>query len=951
MTDNLKGIEQATQLATTEEAQIHGSPQRNGLILSAGIFVIALVAALLQNTRKPVQELAMLFDSGAYVMSTKYVLTAAQNFMHGMPFESALKSVSETLMLNGPVLPVLGATYFAAIAKEPSLIDMRAPIVLQAVIHATAATTLALAGWRLTGGRKLGLTAGLILAVWPSAVIGAGRFLTETITTLFISAVMLSASYLPKRRTEDRLRLSRAAAFFFGLTTGLLVLTKAALAPAVVLTLVAVFVLILLAKVERSSFITAVLSAVMGALLVIAPWLIFTKIASGEFCLTPKRLPTFNMAAGLNPETDGFSALPETPLVMMFSENDGPGAAAYAFYNLNPGDFYGRMARKPLRLFQYPWNDCRLDFLGIPVALQVITHQVLVVFGFFGLLAFMCLPMSFGPKAEKNRDARDVPSQSISEQPHPELNPAISRNAGSQFEIEPAAAEPGTLSSLLIGIVALMILFGHAAYLPFVADSRYGFTAIPSLILFALWCLSGQRHKRINKTSLIRLGIAAIFIIVAFTLKDTLWRSLFATSTEAMLASTLSLGALFLFIGCMMAVRTLLGTGKSNTTAKVLALLTSYLTLTIVLAASLMGKESPYDWEAKLTDKEELIRIIDLPQSASVENAYILANLKGDWKAARLKINEELIDSEPISLLHLTDNPSLSNDYRTFGYILKTGTDGIAQWRAFKVPNGLLRQGAQNTIALSADKGEARLVGLTGCTVFGGSKRSAAAYTAAPSVNLFSPTNLCRSPLSMEPRLREKLPKSVAGATCIRKSQDIAQKDLSSEPGTQLGQYHIFLLAGGNSAQSEKQVADPIYVDVKPSSKQSSSGNKQIDSVSNYFGDCILPEKAFTASHLRLKLSGEIDCASAVNLQISLNDLRLMQAPVDLACHPSKAGGVGKRPFKTQAIVLSSAIDPKSALAMIKISSDLVPLTVSNLRLELKPLAAPELNLSRKSWY
>ena len=178
MTDNLKGIEQATQLATTEEAQIHGSPQRNGLILSAGIFVIALVAALLQNTRKPVQELAMLFDSGAYVMSTKYVLTAAQNFMHGMPFESALKSVSETLMLNGPVLPVLGATYFAAIAKEPSLIDMRAPIVLQAVIHATAATTLALAGWRLTGGRKLGLTAGLILAVWPSAVIGAGRFLT-----------------------------------------------------------------------------------------------------------------------------------------------------------------------------------------------------------------------------------------------------------------------------------------------------------------------------------------------------------------------------------------------------------------------------------------------------------------------------------------------------------------------------------------------------------------------------------------------------------------------------------------------------------------------------------------------------------------------------------------------------------------------------------------------------
>lgn len=951
MTDNLKGIEQATQLVTAEEAQLNGSSQRSGLILSAGIFVIALVAALLQNTRKPAQELAMLFDSGAYVMSTKYVLTAAQNFMHGMPLESALKSVSETLMLNGPVLPVLGATYFAAIAKEPSLIDMRAPIVLQAVIHAAAATTLALAGWRFTGGRKIGLTAGLILAVWPSAVIGAGRFLTETITTLFISAVMLSASYLPKRRTNDRLHLSRAAAFFFGLTTGLLVLTKAALAPAVVLTLVAIFALILLSKVERRSLISALLTAVMGAFLVIAPWLIFTKIASGEFCLTPKRLPTFNMAAGLNPETDGFSALPETPLVMMFSENDGPGAAAYAFYKLNPGDFYGRMARKPLRLFQYPWNDCRLDFLGIPVALQVITHQIFVVFGFFGLLAFLCLPLGFGAKAANDGNAGDEPSQSISEQPHPELSPAISRTGGSEFEIELAAAEPRTLSSLLIGIVALIILCGHAAYLPFVADSRYGFTAFPSLILFALWCLSGQHQKRISRTKLIKLSIAATFIIMAFTLKDVLWRSLFATSTEAMLASTLSLGALFLFIGCIMAVRTLLGSGKSNTTAKVLALLTSYLTLTIVLAASLMGKESPYDWEAKLTDKEELIRIIDLPQSASVENAYLLANLKGDWRAARLKINEQLIDSEPISLLQLTGNPSLSNDYRTFGYILKTGTDGIDQWRAFKIPDGLLRTGAQNTISLFADRGEGRLVSLTGSTVFGGNNRSAAAYTAAPSVNLFSPTNLCRSPLSMEPRLREKLPKLVTNATCIRKSQDIAQKDLSSEPGTQLGQYHIFLLAGGTAAPPEKPAAVPIYVDVKPATKQSSFGNKQVDSVSNYFGGCILPEKAFSTSHLRVKLSGEIDCASAVCIQISLNDLRLMQAPVNLACHPAKASGTGKRPFKTQAIALSSVVDPKSALAMIKISSDLVPLSVSNLRLELEPLAAPELNLSRKSWF
>ncbi|MBX9951110.1 MAG: hypothetical protein K2Y39_18210, partial [Candidatus Obscuribacterales bacterium] len=790
--------------------------------------------------------------------------------------------------------------------------------------------------------------AGLILALWPSAIIGAGRFLTETITTLFISSVMLSASYLPKLRQDSRLHLSAAAAFFFGLTAGLLVLTKAALAPAVVLTLIAVFALTLLSKVEQRSITRAIVSSALGAFVVIAPWLMFTKVASGEFCLTPKRLPTFNMAAGLNPETDGFSALPETPLVMMFSEDDGPAAAAYAFYSINPGDFYGRMARKPLRLFQYPWNDCRLDLLGMPVALQIVIHQILVVFGFFGLLAYICLPLRIGAKTDR-AGKKIEPSQNVVEQPHPELNPAGSLRTGrGNFEIELAAAEPKTLSSLIVGIAALTILFGHAAYLPFVADSRYGFTAIPSLILFALWCLAGQR---LSNTSLIRLGIAATFIIVAFTLKNDLWRSLFATSTEAMLASTLALGALLLFIGCLMSVRTLLGAGKSNTTAKVLALTMSYLTLTIVLAASLLGKESSYDWESKLTDKEELVRIIDLPKAALIEDAYLLANLRGDWRAARLKVNEELIDSEPVSILQLTGNPGLSNDYRTFGYIFRTGTDGIEQWRAFKIPVGLLKRGAQNTFSIFAAKGEAKQVSLTGSTVFGGSNGAAAACTAAPSLNLFSPTNLCKSPLSVEPRLREKLPKAVASATCVRKSDGIAQKDLSSEPGTQLGQYHIFLLAGKNPVQPQKPAADPIYVDVKKATKQSSSGNKQSDSVSTYFGGCLLPENAFTKSHLRVRLTGEIDCAGAVDLHVSLNDFRLMQAPVDLACHPHKASGTGKRTFKTEAIALSSAIDAKSALAMIKISSDPVPLSVSNLRLELVPLAAPELNLSRKSWF
>ena len=965
MTDNLPGIEEATQLATSEEPQLQVGSKRQAMLFSAGIFVLALAAALLQNTRRPAHDVAMLFDSGAYIMSAKYVLTAFHNFAHGMAFDAAVKSVGETLMLNGPVLPGLGAIYFGSIAREPSLIDMRAPIVLQAILHAISASMLALVGWRFTGGRAIGLSAGILLAVWPSAVIGAGRFLTETISTLFISAVMLSASHLARERKESQLRLSSPAAFIFGATAALLALTKAALAPGVVLTVAAIFLLLLLSKVEKRSFIAALLSSIVGVFLVLAPWLMFTKIASGEFCLTPKRLPTLNMSAGLNPETDGLSALPETPMVTMYSENDGPSAVAYALYTLNPGDFYGRMARKPLRLFQYPWNDCRLDFLGIPVIVQVIAHQILVVFGFFGLLAFVSLPLSFAQRkttAPSTLNETPADNAMLGEQPHPELNRASLVFSDTSMT-NPATAEPQVINSLIIGMASLAIVCGHFAYLPFVADARYGFTAMPSLILLGMWCISGQLKQRISKTSLIRLGIAATFIIVAFSLRDDVWRSLFATSTEAMIASTVSLGALLLFIGCLMAVRTLLGAGKSNATAKVLAFTASYLALTIVLAASMMGKESPYDWESRLADGQELVRIVELPKSASFETAYVLVNLKGDWRSAHLKVNNQTVDAVPVSLLHLTGNPILSNDYRTFGYILKTGTDGIDQWRAFSIPPELLKPGAQNTISIYSQKGETAFASLTGSTIFGDSKKQPnTSDTYAPSIGIFSPTNLCRMPLLSEPRLREKMPKSVARAACVRKVEGSVSQDLSETPGTQFGQYHLFLLAGsgdkfGSREKKEStpsiqvKAFNPIYVNVKAEPVQTRGGVKPEDNASTYNGGCLLPENGFAAPYLRVTLTGEIDCASKVSCKISLDDLRLMQAPVDLACSPARIDGAGKRKFRTQAIALASTVDPKSALAMIKISSDLVPLSVSNLRLELQPFSAPELNLSRKSWF
>ena len=804
----------------------------------------------------------------------------------------------------------------------------------------------------------IGLCAGIVLAIWPAAIVGASRFLTETIATLFVAATVLAASFIPQKRISRQLMLSAPAAFIFGCAAALLLLTKAALTPGTFLTIAGVYLLLFLSRFEKVSFINAVMSTILGFCLVVSPWLTFTKIATGEFCLTPRRLPTFNMAAGLNPETDGLSALPETPMVTMYSEADGPTAVAYALYNLNPGDFYGRMARKPLRLFQYPWNDCRLDVLGLPLVAQIVAHQFLVVFGFFGLMAFVSLPFTLGRRfSAATKLVAQEPSlaePTSSKQPHPELEPTGTASNTTAPEINLTQTEPQVLSVLVIGVACVTIISGHLAYLPFVADSRYGFTAIPCLILLATWCFSGLLKLSSKQTAIVRLFIAASFVILAFSLKDDVWRSLFATSSEAIFASSLTLGALLLFIGCLMAVRTLLGTGKYNASAKVLALTVTYILSTLILAASFLSRENPYDWEARLSDNDELCRIVDIPKlSAPPTNALVLANIKGDWRSARLKVNNQIVESAPTSLLHLTGNTNLINAYRTFAYILRSDTGTLDQWRAFTVPPGLLKPGAQNTLSLSADKNHSTLA-LTGSTTYGDNKREAnSGSISGPSLHLFSPTNLFRNPISKEPRLRERMPKSVTHAMCVRKVEGKIDQDLSSSSGTQLGQYHLFLLVGNNEKSDPKTERaganlEPIYIDVKPKllSKKSKSADRSL-----YEGLATLPEKALSCSQVRFKLTGDVDCASELKAKLFISDFQLLQSAVEVAAFPAIIDGNGKRSFSLDAMVKPTAIDPKTAYVMIKISSDQVPLSISNLRLEVEPLNAPALSISGKRWF
>lgn len=103
--------------------------------------------------------------------------------------------------------------------------------------------------------------------------------------------------------------------------------------------------------------------------------------------------------------------------------------------------------------------------------------------------------------------------------------------------------------------------------------------------------------------------------------------------------------------------------------------------------------------------------------------------------------------------------------------------------------------------------------------------------------------------------------------------------------------------------------------------------------------------------HLRLKISGSIDCAGPAKADLELIDWGLMQCPIRVAVSPHIIDGTAKRRFSFEGITATNAIDKRACTAMIKISSDLVPLSVSDLKLEAEPLATPALTINGKRWY
>ena len=159
----------------------------------------------------------------------------------------------------------------------------------------------------------------------------------------------------------------------------------------------------------------------------------------------------------------------------------------------------------------------------------------------------------------------------------------------------------------------------------------------------------------------------------------------------------------------------------------------------------------------------------------------------------------------------------------------------------------------------------------------------------------------------------------------------------------------MFLLVNDSSkaAPSNKSKSIPIYIDVRNAEQKPSPGTSKHAVLSG----ATISAEYLQKPHLRMRISGLVDSASKVNADIELIDWGLMQCPIRLAVSPPSIDGTGKRPFSVEGIMATNSIDKRACTAMIKISSDLVPLSVSDLKLEVEPLATPALSINGKRWY
>ncbi|HEY9868861.1 MAG TPA: hypothetical protein V6D08_06825, partial [Candidatus Obscuribacterales bacterium] len=572
----------------------------------------------------------------------------------------------------------------------------------------------------------------------------AGRFMTEVLTGLLLVCTVLLHSFALE---PSRLRVAACAALqsLSGFLTGCIWLLRGALAPATVLVNLAA--LFFAGTTARRILLAG--SVLIGLSAALVPWLVFTKVAIGHAYLLPQRAPVLNVVIGLDPDTDGWgTTTPPAPLQSIYGDQDGVLPTARAMAAAQPGQTLSLVLRKATRLWEFPWNDYQQRFLRFaPAAWHVWWHAAIVIAGLFGLLVFLCTGLGRG-------------------------NPASRR---------------------FIGTAGALAIIGHAVYLLFAANTRYGFTAMPFLVLFAIYALYRLAQRGVVAAPLAAISSAAALLAVCragtlqFLSAAGIADPTAALAVEFALCMALLVAA---FLAAGRTVRQLMSGDHRRLTSWVILGSAGLLSLAVVTAVQTSDRRVR-EWASLIRPGQTAVRRVVLPPPTAnnIQPAWAFVVFDGDSRSpsARLAVNGTVLEGHARPLHSLVRTESADDFYTVFAGLLRVPPERLRQWRVVPLRPSMLT--SQEAVTISFAPG-----GTEATTLYGDFPGWGGCF-AIPSLVYFSPTRLVHHPSLLDGRTPTVF-RPHGTSTCQLRGTTGASSDLSTQAGHQFGQYRLFLLTG-----------------------------------------------------------------------------------------------------------------------------------------------------------
>lgn len=767
------------------------SSSRTEILIIALCVAVAVFACIIQNTLHPTGT-TLVFDSGHYMGTVQLLCQAIQAQFGGTPLPvSDSHKLNDYLLLDGPLVPLVGTFVFTLLGKIPQACDWRIFIYVEIFFQALATASITSLAFNLGNEKQakyLALGTGLAWALYPAAILSTNSFLGELpATALLLLAIRLMVQTLKLKAAA----ISSTEANILALISGLLLVVVFMSKPALVLSLVLLVTLWMAALIGpfflppgsdkarpkcKNKTITA-LSFALGAALAATPWLLFTHETSGHWRASAYRLPIYNITRGMSCDSDGWGTVPLDPTMQSYGEGISPLGCMASIFKEKPGQSVNLALRKPERLWLFPWNDFHHKCLGLGLGLQIFLHQLALTLAAIGLLL---LPLRL-PK----------------------------RHSTANF----------------IASAAPLIILGHAAYIPFETCSRYGFSGMPMMFLLAAMAvefivITGREQSKTSLLIGLCLAATASLVIARADLLSLIQMLFIPTGLSAFLEYAIKGASMILVF--VLAYK--LGSSDQAQKRKLLKIASQSIavllsgTIIAVFMAHYLNEREERTWQCRLEPGERIGRSVKLTENSNANWHLLLI----DCEAVTKKGNKNNNSDDPLALSTININgkeltapnfnpasliqswAKLDQMQTDFASVFGKAPSALRQWRAYYIPLDYLNSASDNDIWLTAGKA---------VTIFGDSAQVNGQAAFIPAMEYLSATKFLQEQESPDGRIITPTFQTKQ-SSCFQPSKVLWEwSDLSPSFGRQCGSYRMYIIAGSDSFWQRNKLNTTSYAE------------------------------------------------------------------------------------------------------------------------------------------